>query len=79
MPVTFQTSAAKPLLQSADMQSVGGGYDSANPAVIRRQVAQFEPLGVDAVISDLTNNVSCIFEQCVVRPEISAVLHVILR
>jgi len=59
--VTFQTSAALPLLQSADMQAVGGGYDSADPAVIRRHVTQMEDLGVDAAISDLTNNVSCIF------------------
>jgi hypothetical protein len=35
--VTFQNSAAKPLLQSADMQPVGGGYDSADPAVIKRR------------------------------------------
>jgi len=30
--VTFQGTAAKPILQSADMQAVGGGYDSADPA-----------------------------------------------
>jgi hypothetical protein len=59
--VTFQGTAAKPLLQSADMQSVGGGYDSADPAVIRQHVAWMEQIGVDAAIGDLTNNVSCIF------------------
>lgn len=59
--VTFQGTAAKPLLQSADMQSVGGGYDSADPAVIRQHVAWLEYMGIDAVTIDLTNNVSCIF------------------
>ena len=59
--VTFQSSAAMPLLQSADMRSVGGGYDSADPAVIRQHVTQMEELGVDAAISEVTNNVSCIF------------------
>jgi hypothetical protein len=58
---TFQGTAAMPLLQSADMQNVGGGYDSADPAVIHRHVAQMEHLGIDAAIGDLTNNVSCIF------------------
>jgi hypothetical protein len=60
--VTFQTTAAKPWLQSADMQSVGGGYDSSDPAVIQQHVVWLEQLGVDAVIGDLTNNVSCIFD-----------------
>ena len=32
--VNFQTSAAMPLLQSKDMQAVGGGYDSAKPRII---------------------------------------------
>jgi hypothetical protein len=59
--VTFQGTAAKPQLQSADMQSVGGGYDSADPAVIRQHVAWMEYLGIDAAISEVTNNVSCIF------------------
>jgi hypothetical protein len=59
--VTFQGTAAKPLLQSADMQAVGGGYDSADPAVIKQHVAWMERLGVDAAISEVTNNVSCIF------------------
>jgi hypothetical protein len=59
--VTFQGTAAKPLLQSADMQAGGGGYDSADPAVIRQHVAWMEHMGVDAAISEVTNNVSCIF------------------
>src|ERR1039458_5187831 len=59
--VTFQGTAAMPLLQSADMQSLGGGYDSADPHVIRQHVAWMELMGIDAAISDLTNNVSCIF------------------
>jgi hypothetical protein len=59
--VTFQGTAAMPLLQSADMQTVGGGYDSADAEVIRQHVAWMEYLGVDAAISEVTNNVSCIF------------------
>ena len=59
--VTFQGTAAMPLLQSADMQSVGGGYDSADDAIIRQHIAWMEYLGVDAAISEVTNNVSCIF------------------
>lgn len=60
--VTFQGTAAMSLLQSPDMQALGGGYDSADPAVIQRHVSQFEDLGIDAAIIDLTNNVSCIFD-----------------
>src|SRR5271165_7172505 len=56
--VTFQGTAALPLLQSADMQSVGGGYDSADPAVIQQHVAWLEYMGVDAATIDLTNNVA---------------------
>ena len=37
--VTFQTSVAKPLLQSTNMQAIGGGYDSADPKVIRQHAA----------------------------------------
>jgi hypothetical protein len=59
--VTFQGTAAMPLLQSADMQAVGGGYDSADPAIIQQHVAWLEYMGVDAAISEVTNNVSCIF------------------
>jgi hypothetical protein len=60
--VTFQGSAAMPLLQSADMQAVGGGYDSADPAVIRQHVEWMESIGIDAALVDLTNDVSCIFD-----------------
>ena len=59
--VTFQGVSAMPVLQSADMQPVGGGYDSADPAVIAQHVAWMEYMGIDAVTIDLTNNVSCIF------------------
>lgn len=59
--VTFQDSSAMPLLQSPDMQPVGGGYDSADPAILKQHVAWLENMGIDAAISDLTNNVSCIF------------------
>ena len=59
--VTFQGSSAMPLLQSPDMQALGGGYDSADPAVIKQHVAWLEYMGIDAAITDLTNNVSCIF------------------
>jgi hypothetical protein len=58
---TFQGAAASPVLQSADMRPVGGGYDSADPAVIKRHVAWLESMDVDAAISEVTNNVSCIF------------------
>ena len=43
------------------MQSVGGGYNSADPIVIAQHVSWMEYMGIDAAISDLTNNVSCIF------------------
>jgi hypothetical protein len=59
--VTFQSAAAIPLLQSGDMQDVGGGYDSADPAVVRRHLTWFEYLGIDAALIEVTNNVSCIF------------------
>lgn len=59
--VTFQGSAAKPHLQSVDMQSLGGGYDSADPAIIKQHVAWMDQLGVDAALIEVTNNVSCIF------------------
>ena len=60
--VNFQSSSAMPLLQSADMQAVGGGYDSADPAIIKQHLAWLESMGVDAAISEITNNVSCIFD-----------------
>jgi hypothetical protein len=59
--VTFQGSSAMPRLHSKDMKPVGGGYDSADPAVIKQHVAWMEHLGVDAATSEVTNNVSCIF------------------
>jgi hypothetical protein len=59
--VTFQGTAAKPKLQSADMMPVGGGYDSADPAIIKQHVAWLESLGVDAAQIEVTNNVACIF------------------
>jgi hypothetical protein len=59
--VTFQGTAAKPFLQSADMQAVGGGYDSADPHVIKTHLEWFEYMGVDAALIEVTNNVSCIF------------------
>ncbi len=59
--LNFQGFSALPLLQSADMQAVGGGYDSADPGVIKKHFAWLEYMGVDAAISEVTNNVSCIF------------------
>jgi hypothetical protein len=59
--VTFQGTAAMPLLQSADMVPVGGGYDSSDPVVIARHVAWLEEMGLDAAMIETTNNVSCIF------------------
>jgi hypothetical protein len=60
--VTFQGTAAVPLLSSADMKKAGlRGYDSADPAVIQQHVAWMEYMGVAAAVADLTNNVSCIF------------------
>ena len=56
--VTFQDSSAMPLLQSPDMQPVGGGYDSADPAIIKQHVAWLENMGIDAAISDLTDRKS---------------------
>jgi hypothetical protein len=59
--VTFQGTAAQPLLQSTDMQPLGGGYDSADPAIIRQHVEWMEYMGIDAALIEVTNNVSCIF------------------
>src|SRR5689334_4134608 len=59
--VTFQGTAAKPFLQSKDMKEVGGGYDSAEPAVMRQQAAWLQAMGMDAALIEVTNNVSCIF------------------
>jgi len=59
--VTFQGTAAMPILQSADMIPVGGGYDSEDPAVIAQHVAWLEEMGMDAALIEVTNNVSCLF------------------
>ena len=60
--VTLESgNPAVPLLKSADMENVGGGYDSADPAVIKQHVEWMEEIGIDAALVDLTNNVSCIF------------------
>jgi hypothetical protein len=59
--LNFQGFSALPLVQSTDMQAIGGGYDSADPAVIKKHVAWLEYMGVDAAVSEVTNNVSCIF------------------
>lgn len=60
--VTFQGVSAMPFLQSKDMQKIGGGYDSADPNVIQHHVAWMEYIGLDSALTDLTNNVSCIFD-----------------
>lgn len=57
----FQTTPAMPMLQSPDMQALGGGYDSADPAVVATHARWFESMGVDAALIEVTNNVSCIF------------------
>lgn len=59
--MTFANFPAKPALQSPDMQALGGGYDSADPAVIKQHVSWLEAIGVDAALIEVTNNVSCIF------------------
>ena len=59
--VTFQGTAATPKLQSLDMFPVGGGYDSADPAVIWQHVKWLEYMGVDAAQIETTNNVACVF------------------
>jgi hypothetical protein len=58
---TFQTAEAMPILQSKDMQSIGGGYDSSDPHVIAQHLKWMEYMGVDAATVDVTNNVGCIF------------------
>jgi hypothetical protein len=60
--ITFQgQSTATPLLQSEDMKAVGGGYDSADPKVIKQHVQWMEEVGADAATAELTNVVSCMF------------------
>jgi hypothetical protein len=44
------------------MASQGGGYDSADPAVIKQHVDWLEWMGMDGAIVDLTNGVSCTFD-----------------
>lgn len=60
--VTFAGAAAQPLLQSADMQSFGAGYDSVDPTVIWQHVAWMEHMGIDAVLVDLSNDAACTFD-----------------
>jgi hypothetical protein len=62
--VTFPPASLspRPLLASADMIPVGGGYDSADPRVIETHVKVLESMSVDAVTLDLTNDVSCTFD-----------------
>jgi len=62
--VTFPPASLspRPLLTSADMIPVGGGYDSADPRVIETHVKVLESMSVDAVTLDLTNDVSCTFD-----------------
>jgi hypothetical protein len=59
--VTFQQAEAMPILQSADMQTFGGGYDSTDPHVIAQHLKWMQYMGIDAATIDLTNNVGCIF------------------
>lgn len=59
--VTFHGTAAKPKLQSADMIPVGGGYDSADPAIIAQHVQWLESMELDGAQIEVTNNVACIF------------------
>lgn len=57
--INFQHAEAVPILQSPDMKSVGGGYDSMDPAIIRQHVKWLEYMGVDAALVDVSNNVGC--------------------
>ena len=66
---TFADAEAMPILQSADMRRVGGGYDSADPHVIAKHLEWMEYMGVDAASIDLTNNVGCIFSAGPVSPK----------
>jgi hypothetical protein len=59
--VNFSPGTAMPLLQSPDMIPYGGGYDSREPAVIKQHAAWLRELGADAIILDLTNDISCTF------------------
>ncbi|HEY1428627.1 MAG TPA: hypothetical protein VGF18_03575, partial [Candidatus Tumulicola sp.] len=57
----FQSAEAMPVLQSKDMQAIGGGYDSTDPHVIAQHLKWMRYMGVDAATVDITNNVGCIF------------------
>jgi hypothetical protein len=59
--VNLPSNGIRPLLHSMDMDSAGGGYDSADPDVIRQHVSWMEQMGIDAALVDLSNNVSCTF------------------
>lgn len=59
--VTFQGVAATPKLQSLDMIPVGGGYDSADIAILWHHLNWLESMGLDAAQIEVTNNVACIF------------------
>lgn len=62
--VQFEGSAAVPTLSSASMKAVGRvGYDSADPAVIKQHVAWMRQIGVDAIVLDESNAVSCAYAQ----------------
>ncbi len=58
---TFEGAEAMPILQSKDMQTIGGGYDSTDPHVIAQHLKWMEYMGVDAATADVSNNVGCIF------------------
>ncbi|MBV8374150.1 MAG: hypothetical protein JO302_01465, partial [Candidatus Eremiobacteraeota bacterium] len=57
----FADAEAMPILQSKDMQPFGGGYDSADPHVIKQHMDWMQYMGIDAAVIDLSNNVGCIF------------------
>ena len=62
--VPFEGLAAVPTLSSASMKAVGRiGYDSSDPAVIKQHVAWMRKIGVDAIILDESNAVSCAYAQ----------------
>lgn len=61
LAATFQGAEAMPILQSKDMQAIGGGYDSTDPHVIAQHLKWMEYMGVDAATADVSNNVGCIF------------------
>lgn len=58
----YPQRAVTTCLQSSDMQSGGGGYDSTSPAVIAQHAVWLQQMGIDAATVDLTNNVSCVYD-----------------